>query len=87
MKLEGSVYVANVMVAQLTVDEERPDLRFSKQVEVCLLRLCKELQIPIPLWLQKNTKEFARFHQTLFFNESFGEAVHFDRFRIRWIQD
>ncbi len=87
MILEASLYVANIMTAQITVNEDRPDLRFSKQVEVCLLKLCKELQIPIPLWLQKNSQEFARFHQTIFFKESFGEAVNFDRLRIKWITD
>lgn len=75
------------MIAQATVEVIDDGQRFSKQVEACLLQLVKELDIPIPLWLSKNTKEFARFHQTLFFRESFSETVKFDRFRIKWIDD
>lgn len=87
MQLEGSLYVANAMIAQFTVEEKRDSLRFSKQLESCLLQLCRELDVPIPLWLEKNTKEFARFHQTVFFRESYAEPVKFDRFRIRWLDD
>lgn len=87
MILEGSLYMSNIMVAQATVEVENGDQRFSKVVEMCLLRLVRELDIPIPLWLTKNTKEFARFHQTIFFRESFSETVKFDRFRIKWIDD
>lgn len=87
MILEGSLYMSNIMVAQATVEVENGDQRFSKVVETCLLRLVRELDIPIPLWLTKNTKEFARFHQTIFFRESFSETVKFDRFRIKWIDD
>ncbi len=83
--MEGSIYVANIMTNQVTVREDRTDLSFAKKVESCLLQICRELDIPIPLWLRKNTNEFARFHQTLFFRESYSEQVVFDRFRIRWI--
>lgn len=87
MILEGSLYTSNIMIAQVTVEVEAGDQRFSKVVEACLLKLVRELNIPIPLWLSKNTKEFAHFHQTLFFRESFAETVKFDRFRIKWIDD
>ena len=66
MKLEGTVFRANLTIADTIV--EQPDLpgSFVKQLEKCLIKLCRELEIPIPLWLEKNTREFARFHQTIF---------------------
>lgn len=85
MKLEGKLFKANLVVAIATVEKDKSDLSFVKQLEACLIDLCRQLDAPIPLWLDKNTKEFARFHQTLFFTEQFTESVLFDRMQIRWL--
>lgn len=86
MKLEGTVFRANLTIADMIVEQpDQPGL-FVKQLEKCLIRLCRELEIPIPLWLEKNTKEFARFHQTIFFEEQFTEKVNFNRFQIRLLK-
>ena len=50
-----------------------------------VIELCHRLNSPIPLWMEKNTREFARFHQTLFFAEQFSEPIRFDRLQIRWL--
>ena len=40
----------------------------------------------VSLWLSKNTREFAQFHQTTFFEDQFSDnKVPFDRFMIRLI--
>jgi hypothetical protein len=86
MKLEGTVFRANLTIADTIVEQpDQPDA-FVKQLEKCLIRLCRELEIPIPLWLEKNTREFARFHQTIFFEEQFTEKVNFNRFQIRLLK-
>jgi hypothetical protein len=36
--------------------------------------------------MEKNTHEFARFHQTIFFAEQFTEPIKFERFQIRWLE-
>jgi hypothetical protein len=41
--------------------------------------------VPTPIWLEKNTREFARFHQTIFFEGQFTDRVPFDRLQIRWL--
>jgi hypothetical protein len=69
-----------------TVEFQDPAKTFTQNLEKCLVELCRALEVPIPLWLEKNTREFARFHQTLFFDGQFTEPIHFDRFQIRWIE-
>lgn len=84
MKLEGRLFRANLMIREWTVDRPETGERFVAQLEKCLIDLCHGLEIPIPMWLTKNTQEFARFHQTIFFAEQFGDPVAFDRFQIHW---
>jgi hypothetical protein len=84
MILEGRLFVANRLTEIKEVEYTNDDLTFSMQLENALVLLCKELDIPIPLWLKKNTHEFAAFHQTLFFSDQFNEKVKFDRFQIKW---
>ena len=86
MRLEGRVFRSNLLLACDVVEIERGNLSFTACLERCLIALCRSLEIPIPLWLTKNTQEFAHFHQTLFFAGQFTEPVHFDRFQIRWIE-
>ncbi len=85
MKLEGKLFKANLMINTATVEKPDTQAPFVKQLESCLIDICRMLDSPIPLWLDKNTREFARFHQTLFFTEQFTEPVPFDRMQIRWL--
>ena len=84
MILEGRLFVANRMTEIREVEFSDPSLRFSAELEQALILLCRELDIPTPLWMRKNTHEFAAFHQTLFFSDQFNEKVRFDRFQIKW---
>lgn len=86
MKLEGKIFRANLTIADKVVEQPDQPGSFVKQLESCLVALCRELEIPIPLWLEKNTKEFARFHQTLFFEEQFLDKVNFSRFQIKLLK-
>lgn len=86
MRLEGKIFKANRLLRDATIDINDPEHRFSVQLEHGLIRLCHQLEIPLPLWMKKNTREFARFHQTVFFSEQFMETVLFERFQIRWIE-
>lgn len=85
MKLEGRIFSANLLLREATVEKPDTGGKFVPQLESCLIDLCHELDVPIPLWLEKNTREFARFHQTLFFAEQFTEKIKFDRFQIHWV--
>ena len=86
MKLEGRVFKANLNLAERTVEKNEIGDSFVKDLEWCFVKLCRELDIPIPLWLDKNTSEFAKFRQTIFFAEHFTEKVNFDRFQIKLLK-
>ena len=83
MKLEGKLFKGNLMTREAVVTRNDPELSFVKELENALIDLCHVLDIPIPLWLSKNTHEFAAFRQTMFFSDQYTETVYFDRFQIR----
>jgi len=53
---------------------------FHDQMEEAFLQLCKSLDIPVPIWLKKNTREIASYRKTYFEKEQFLEETLFDRF-------
>ncbi len=83
MRLEGKYFKGNLMIREAVVTRNDPELSFVKELELALIDLCHALDAPIPLWLSKNTHEFAAFRQTIFFSDQYTENVHFDRFQIR----
>ena len=84
MKLEGRLFKANRMTeikeVETTDNEGDP---YSVRLERALVELCRLMDIPVPMWMKKNTREFAAFRQTIFFKEQYTEKVRFDRFQIK----
>lgn len=82
MKLTGRIYkgTAVIMEEESVLSGEG---KFQKQLEHSLIDLCKRMGISVPMWLGKNTREFARFRWTTFNSDQFFEQVNFDRFEIR----
>lgn len=84
MRLEGRIYRQNRALREAIVDLPDPGgLHYVELLDRTLIELCHQLDVPLPIWLQKNTTEFARFRQTIFFSGQFTEPVKFDRFQIR----
>lgn len=86
MRIEGRLMVSNHIIAIKEVDYENPELAFTQELSEALILLCKELSIPVPMWLSKNTKEFAHFHSTYFEAEQFYDQVNFDRFLLKLLE-
>ncbi|MDO5733595.1 MAG: hypothetical protein Q4P08_00400 [Eubacteriales bacterium] len=86
--LEGRVLQGEkiLRLAQVRLDQ-KTDEGLVPALERALRKLCTCLDLPLPLWLDKNTKEFARFRQTFFFAEQFTEEVKFSRFQIRLLEE
>lgn len=87
MRIEGRAYRGNYLWRVLVAEDKNEDLRFSKRLEQCLVDICHGLEVAPPLWMQKNTHEFAAFHQTIFHAEQFMEDVPFSRLQIKWLDD
>ena len=86
MKLEGRTFKGNNILNVTVVSHENPNVRYSKELEETLILLCQEMDLPLPMWLSKNTHEFAAFRQTIFFDEQYNQKVGFDRFQIKLLE-
>jgi len=53
---------------------------FHDIMEEAFVLLCRQLEIPVPIWLKKNTREIAQYRKTFFDREQFIEEVYFDKF-------
>lgn len=87
MRLEGTVFQGDSRLGMTTVDVPEVSASFAHNLDEALLMLCKQLNIPLPIWLKKNTREFVRFRQTAFFPDQFEEAVTFSQFMIKLLAD
>ena len=86
MKLEGRLFIANRMTEIKEVETaDNEGEPYSVRLERALVELCRQMDIPVPMWMKKNTHEFAAFRQTIFFREQYTEKVRFDRFQIKEI--
>ncbi len=85
MRLEGRLFLGNRALRDAVAEAGGEGAGIAKDLDTCLRMLCRDLEIPTPIWLGKNTREFARFHQTVFFEGQFTDRVPFDRFQIRWL--
>ena len=83
MTLEGRLFVANRMTEIKTVTTEDTDTSYAKCLEKALIELCRQLDIPVPMWMKKYTKAVAACGPTIVCRVQFTEKVSFDRFQIR----
>jgi len=81
--LSGRLIKGTKTIREEAVEMADDRLSFRDMLEECFLKLCKELEIQVPLWLTKNTTEFAHYRRTFFTGEHFIDKVYFDRFEIR----
>lgn len=85
MRLEISTFLQDRILAQTVVEQEEGQ-SFVKTLEKALISACREVNAPLPLWMERNTKEMAAFYQTIFFAEQFLEKISFDRLQIRLLE-
>lgn len=82
MKLYGKIIKNTRLIKEASVEKPGEGTSYRDILEECLLSLCKELEIPVPLWLKKNTTELVNFQKTSFNTDQFVENVKFDVFEI-----
>jgi hypothetical protein len=83
LKLYGKLIKDRRIIKETFAERNDESVSFRDQLEQCLIQLCRELDIQVPLWLKTNTKEFASHHRTFFTGEHFVEKINFDKFEIR----
>lgn len=52
-----------------------------------LSEMCREFDIPSPIWLGKQEREFENFRLTSFGPENFVEEIHFQKLEIEFLED
>jgi hypothetical protein len=83
LKLHGKLLKDARIIKQVVVEKADDNIPFVDLLESCFIDVCKQLDVQVPLWLKKNTSEFAAFRKTFFTKEQFIEKVAFDRLEIR----
>jgi len=86
MKMSGKLYKGATILDERIVDVDDESGTYQDRLEKCLVELCSQLSIEVPLWLSKNTREYVRFRRTSFNADQFFHPVHFDRFEIRIVE-
>lgn len=66
--------------------QETEPCRWGEEKNV-LTEMCKRLDLPNPIWLNKHETEYARFRRTAFKAEHFVESVDFDALEIEYLDD
>lgn len=56
-------------------------------VHDALVELCRDFDIPCPIWLNKHENEFEAFRHTAFLPEHFMEDVPFEKLEIEYLDD
>ena len=67
------------MDRQLTIPCTRDD------PQDALIEACQKLDISVPLWLDKNQRDWEEFAQTRFLPDAFMDPVNFERLEIEFI--
>jgi hypothetical protein len=83
LKLYGKLIKQTKIIKETFAEQNDDSISFRDQLELCLIQVCKDLDIQVPLWLKKNTKEFVNHHRTFFTSEHFVENINFDKFEIK----
>ena len=80
MILYGKLMKGNMLLKDSKAIGKDTEKSFHDQMEEAFLRLCRNLDIPVPIWLNKNTREISQYKKTYFEKEQFIEETVFDRF-------
>jgi hypothetical protein len=87
MRMTGKLYKGSSVLDERVVDVDDDEGTYQDRLEKCLFEVCRLLAIEVPIWLTKNTREYVRFRRTSFNADQFFNAVHFDRFEIRIMEE
>lgn len=83
LTLTGKLFIENRLIREAAASDSEEGHNFRDKLEKSLIDLCANLEIPVPLWLKKNTRELAIFRKTFFSSEQFIDKVWFDKFEIK----
>ncbi len=86
MRIWARQFKETHMLANELIVDETIDTRTHK-VFRAIEEICKKMDLPQPVWLDRNIKEFKRNAVVRFDGDSFIEEVPFDYLEIRVIEE
>ena len=86
MRLWGKIIKDGHLVRDIVAENLSDDTRTHK-ILYSLDEICQELDLPRPIWLDKNIADFKRNAKTKFTQDSFIEHIEFDAFEIQIIEE
>jgi len=81
--LTGKLIKGTRIMKESSIEKNDAEGSFRDLLEESFIALCRELDTPVPMWLKKNSTEFARYRRTFFNSDQFVENIKFDRLEIK----
>ena len=82
MRVWANIYKKHKIIATAKASSDNYDV--TSDLNECLERIYKELDLSEPVWVSKHARELSRFSRTKFMPADFVEPVHFDYLEIEF---
>lgn len=86
MRIWARQFKETHMLCDCQIIDESNDTRTHK-VFNAIDKICLEMDLAHPVWLNKNIREFKRLSRVRFYKESFIEEIPFDYLEIQIIEE
>ena len=85
-RIWGKIWKENHLIKDMIYEEEGSDTRTHKIMRG-LEKICCEFDLPVPVWLDANIKDFQLHARTRFRQDHFMETIPFDYLEIQVIEE
>ncbi len=86
MRIWAREFKNNHMLKDITVENNSSDTRTHKVFDA-LDEVCHAFDLPKPIWLNVNIKDFKKSGKTRFYKDSFIEEIPFDYLEFKIIEE
>ena len=86
-RLWGKLIQDNHLIRDYVVENADPLETRTHKIFQALDRLTHEFDLPVPIWLDTNIRDFKRNSKTRFYQDSFVEQIPFDFLEIQVIEE
>ncbi len=86
MRFWAKIFRENHLIKDMTFEDTGAGTRTIK-VFHALEECCRALDLPVPIWLKNNVRDFQRVAKARFRQDSFIEAIDFDFLEFQVIEE
>ena len=86
-RIWGKIWKDNHMQKDMVYENDDINLNRTRKIFKALEEICREFDLQVPIWLDKNIKEFKKVDKTRFDSDSFIEAIEFDYLEFEVIEE